>query len=116
MGQNRSSASPLESLFGGGLFERFFGDAWPGLSDQPGSTVRRLPQRRQRSREAVDLQSFLNQAAMDRLQAAAEKALQSGRDEVDTEHLLHALADHEVVQEILRDFKLDAADLKQQID
>ncbi|PZQ77827.1 MAG: Clp protease ClpC [Variovorax paradoxus] len=116
MGQNRMSASPLESLFGGSLFDQFFGDAWPGMFDQPGGTVRRLPQRRQRSREAVDLQSFLNQAAMDRLQAAAEKALEFGRDEVDTEHLLHALADHEVVQEILRDFKLDAADLKQQID
>ncbi|MDQ7958667.1 MAG: ATP-dependent Clp protease ATP-binding subunit [Pseudomonadota bacterium] len=116
MGQNRMSASPLESLFGGGLFDRFFGDAWPGMFDQPGGTVRRLPQRRQRSREAVDLQSFLNQAAMDRLQAAAEKALEFGRDEVDTEHLLHALADHEVVQEILHDLKLDAADLQQQID
>ncbi|MDQ7971372.1 MAG: ATP-dependent Clp protease ATP-binding subunit [Rhodocyclaceae bacterium] len=64
----------------------------------------------------MDLQSFLNQAAMDRLQAAAEKALEFGRDEVDTEHLLHALADHEVVQEILHDLKLDAADLQQQID
>ncbi|MDQ7971371.1 MAG: hypothetical protein REJ24_02325 [Rhodocyclaceae bacterium] len=38
MGQNRMSASPLESLFGGGLFDRFFGDAWPGMFDPPGGT------------------------------------------------------------------------------
>ena len=51
---------------------------------------------------------------MERLQAAAEKALEYGKDEVDTEHLLLALVDNEVVQEILREFKLSAAELKQQ--
>ena len=51
---------------------------------------------------------------MDRLQAAAEKALEYGKDEVDTEHLLLALVDNDVVQEILREFKLSAADLKTQ--
>ena len=116
MGQRGFAASPLESLFSGGLFDQFFGDSWPSAFDEPGSTVRRLPARRARSREAVDLQSFLNQAAMDRLQVAAEKALEFGKDEVDTEHLLLALADHEVVQEILGDFKLSPADLKQQIE
>jgi ATP-dependent Clp protease ATP-binding subunit ClpC len=81
-------------------------------------TVRARPgaPRRQRSREAVDLRSFLNEAAMDRLQAAAEKAVEFGKDEVDTEHLLLALVDNEVVQGILREFKLSPDELKQDLE
>jgi len=111
--------SPLESLFHSGLFDDFFGDRGSLLRDLggQGDTVRQLPvARRQRSREAVDLRSFLNEAAMDRLQAAAEKAMEYGKDEVDTEHLLLALADNEVVQEVLREFKLSAPDLKTSIE
>ncbi|MGZ5133323.1 MAG: Clp protease N-terminal domain-containing protein, partial [Caldimonas sp.] len=118
-------SSPLESLFHGGLFDEFqsfFGDrdsafvsrGAGGTAGGDGGGARQLPgaPRRQRSREAVDLRSFLNEAAMDRLQAAAEKAVEFGKDEVDTEHLLLALIDNEVVHEILREFKLSAADLK----
>ncbi|MCW3005356.1 MAG: sigma-54 interaction domain protein, partial [Conexibacter sp.] len=135
------SSSPLESLFHGGLFDQFdsfFGDrgssfggragsgdgggagsgAGSGTGRGGGDNVRVQPgaQRRQRSREAVDLRSFLNEAAMDRLQAAAEKAVEYGKNEVDTEHLLLALLDNEVVQEILKEFKLSAADLKQNLE
>ena len=116
--------SPLESLFGGGLFDEFqsfFGDRSPLFGQAPGAGGDKArPQagapRRQRSREAVDLRSFLNEAAMDRLQVAAEKAVAYGKDEVDTEHLLLALLDNEIVQEILRDYKLSEADLRSNID
>ncbi|SFN22325.1 ATP-dependent Clp protease ATP-binding subunit [Variovorax sp. OV329] len=118
--------SPLESLFGGGLFDEFqsfFGDRGSLFGEAPDAggpgADRARPQasapRRQRSREAVDLRSFLNEAAMDRLQVAAEKALEYGKDEVDTEHLLLALLDNEIVQEILRDYKLSEADLRSNI-
>jgi ATP-dependent Clp protease ATP-binding subunit ClpC len=111
--------SPLESLFHGGLFDRFFGDAWSPFEEL--GTARRRPQalapgRRDRSREAVDLQSFLSEAASNRLQAAAEKAVELGKDDVDTEHLLLALADSDVVQEILREFKLSLDDLKKTVE
>ena len=127
--------SPLESLFGGSnLFDEFrsffdegapFGGRGGAGSTGRGGAGRRSAaggarplasvERRQRSREAVDLRSFLNEAAMDRLQAAAEKALEFGKTEVDTEHLLMALVDNDVVQEILKEFKLSPTDLKQSL-
>ena len=96
--------SPLESLFGGSIFDRMFGDTWPAFEDM--GAGQRAPQsaRRGRAREAVDLQSFLSESASGLLQQAAHKALDFGRTEVDTEHLLLALADNVVVQEILREF------------
>jgi ATP-dependent Clp protease ATP-binding subunit ClpC len=129
----RFGRSPLESLFGGGsLFDEFrsffdegspFGERGGGNAGRgagrraTGGSARPLAsaERRQRSREAVDLRSFLNESAMDRLQAAAEKALEFGKNEVDTEHLLMALVDNDVVQEILKEFKLSAVDLKQNL-
>ncbi|VTU16505.1 ATP-dependent Clp protease ATP-binding subunit [Variovorax sp. RA8] len=121
--------SPLESLFRGGLFDEFqsffgdraslFGDrpaAGGGGGSGPNGRLRAGAPRRQRSREAVDLRSFLNEAAMDRLQVSAEKALAYGKDEVDTEHLLLALVDNEVVQEVLRELKLSAPDIQSNIE
>jgi ATP-dependent Clp protease ATP-binding subunit ClpC len=138
MARNQRSLSPLESLFHGGLFDRLFDDSWLPLEDgsgrarlgsstgqeraapasagaaggQPGGR----PRRHRRAREAVDLQSFLSESGLDRLQAAAQKAVEFGKTEVDTEHLLLALADNNVVQEILREFKLDSEEIKKTID
>ena len=108
--------SPLESLFGGSIFDRMFGDTWPAFEDM--GAGQRAPQsaRRGRAREAVDLQSFLSESASGLLQQAANKALDFGRNEVDTEHLLLALADNDVVQEILREFKVSPDDLKRNIE
>jgi ATP-dependent Clp protease ATP-binding subunit ClpC len=112
------SGSPLESLFHGGMmepFQSFFGGNRRSLFGDRAQAFGGTPARRQRSREAVDLRSFLNEAAMDLLQKAAERALEFGKDEVDTEHLLLALSENSVVQEILSEFKLSADDLKASI-
>jgi ATP-dependent Clp protease ATP-binding subunit ClpC len=119
VGSRGRGMSPLESLFGGGggsMFERFFDDSWSPFEGSGTGRETRQPASSRRSREAVDLRSFLSQAALERLQAAAENALEYGKDEVDTEHLLLALADSDVVQELLREFKLSAADLKTNIE
>jgi ATP-dependent Clp protease ATP-binding subunit ClpC len=140
MARNQRSLSPLESLFHGGLFDRLFDDSWLPLEDagdrprigrsaaqagdargspaeaeaqaRPGGR----PRRHRRAREAVDLRTFLSESGLDRLQAAAQKAVEFGKTEVDTEHLLLALADNNVVQEILREFKLDSEEIKKTID
>jgi ATP-dependent Clp protease ATP-binding subunit ClpC len=145
MARNQRSLSPLESLFHGGLFESLFDDMWPpmegrrggwhalgqaeeprasageggnggaGMGTRAGSPGGR-PRRHRRAREAVDLQTFLSESGLDRLQAAAQKAVEFGKSEVDTEHLLLALADNNVVQEILREFKLDPEEIKKDVD
>jgi ATP-dependent Clp protease ATP-binding subunit ClpC len=86
-----------------------------GSADETGGGSTR-PRRSRRAREAVDLQSFLSESALDRLQTAAQKAVEYGKNEVDTEHLLLALADNNVVQEILREFKLDADEIKRSVE
>jgi ATP-dependent Clp protease ATP-binding subunit ClpC len=140
MARNQRSLSPLESLFHGGLFERLFDDSWLPLEDagdrprigrlaaQAGDTRASpaeaegeprpggRPRRHRRAREAVDLRTFLSESGLDRLQAAAQKAVEFGKTEVDTEHLLLALADNNVVQEILREFKLDPEEIRKTID
>src|SRR4051812_44943800 len=76
-------ASPLESLFRGGMMERILGEDWPFAQETQetgrGARGRRAGRPRDRSREAVDLQSFLSEAASERLQAAAEKAAEFGK-------------------------------------
>lgn len=104
--------SPFESLFGGGSpFADFFNDGF-------GDDFEQAPSRRRpsRDREATDLNSYLSEQTRDLLQEAAQRAVERGRREVDTEHLLYALADNEVVQAILKQFKISPQELKNEID
>ena len=50
------------------------------------------------------------------LQEAAKYAAEFGRPEVDTEHLLLALTDSDVIKTILGQFKIKVDDLKRQIE
>jgi ATP-dependent Clp protease ATP-binding subunit ClpC len=136
-----SRSSPLESLFRDPMFERFMGDAGFGSAfgargrgrdaaggsggggevEAPARTTggRAAPRRAgegRSSREAVDLQSFLSENALELLQQAAEKAVEYGKKDVDTEHLLLALTESPVVQEILREFKLSPEELRKAIE
>ncbi|MGZ5034290.1 MAG: ATP-dependent Clp protease ATP-binding subunit [Usitatibacter sp.] len=134
-----AESSPMESLFrDDDLFERFFagGSPFSGVEDLGGGTRRRGGGTRaatgggggggaggghraaggRRSREAVDLQSFLSEVASDLLQRAAEIAVEYGKKDVDTEHLLRALTENDVVKELLREFKLSTEDLRRNIE
>jgi ATP-dependent Clp protease ATP-binding subunit ClpC len=102
----RQWPSPFESLFRG-FFDEFPGEE---LEDEP--TV----PRGRRSRESVDLDQYLSEQAKEVLQDAARTAVDFGKTEVDTEHLLRALSDQESVKTILDSFKISIPDLKAQIE
>ncbi|RMH44442.1 MAG: ATP-dependent Clp protease ATP-binding subunit [Alphaproteobacteria bacterium] len=120
--QQGRRGSPLESLFGGGsLFEDFFGDTGFGesLFDRLGGLGeggREIPVNRGRASRGINIADRLSAQAEKLLQEAARKAADWGRREVDTEHLLYAIADSEVVKTILKQFKLSVDDLKRQIE
>lgn len=106
--RSQGASSPFDSLFGGNsLFNMF--DNLPsdfgGLSSDMGYP---LP----RDREATNLEDFLSDHAKEIIQQAAETTVKFGRREVDTEHLLYALADSVVTAEVLKQFKLTKEDLK----
>lgn len=98
--QQSASSSPFESLFSGhdpfAAFEEAFGQ----------------PQRQQ----AVGIETLLSDITKEIIQQAGDVAHTFGRSEVDTEHLLYALADNDVIAEILKQYKLTPADLKGYID
>jgi ATP-dependent Clp protease ATP-binding subunit ClpC len=110
------NASPFESLFGGAPFGEddllggLFADEGVGLPSGVGR------QRRPRDRESVDLGEFLSVQGEEILQQAARAAVERGARDVDSEHLLLALADNDVVQAILNRFKLSVEELKRQVD
>lgn len=98
--QQAGSSSPFESLFSSndpfGAFEQSFS----------------RPQRQQ----VAGIETLLSDTAKDIIQKAGNIAYDFGRKEVDTEHLLYALADNDVVAEILKQYKLKPDDIKGYID
>ncbi|MDB5476892.1 MAG: Clp protease ClpC [Phenylobacterium sp.] len=121
------ASSPLDSLFGGrsSLFDDFFGDTWdrPGDPFAPAAVeeggARSEPERAERparTRGSGGAADNLSEHAKELLQVAARRALEAGRREVDTEHLLLALTESDVVRTILSQFKVSVDDLRQQLD
>ncbi len=103
--RHQRSLSPLESLFRGGLFDDFFGGAEEAPLGRP-----------ERDSESVNLEQHFSEQAKEILQRAAERAVQSGKREVDSEHLLYELTQSDVVQTILKQFKISVDDLRAEID
>lgn len=98
--QQAGSSSPFESLFSNNdpfaVFEQAFS----------------RPQRQQ----VAGIETLLSDTTKDIIQKAGGIASDFGRKEVDTEHLLYALADNDVVAEILKQYKLKPDDIKGYID
>ena len=109
LARHQRYVSPLEALVRGSGLEDFFGQTVPA-----GGTPRRGPPGPEQA--AVNLQSHFSEQAKALLQRAAERAVQFGKREVDTEHLLYELPESDVVQAILRGFKISPEDLRGYID
>ncbi|MFC0387142.1 ATP-dependent Clp protease ATP-binding subunit [Muricoccus vinaceus] len=117
--------SPLESLFGsgGGLLDDFFGGSLFGGRDprevgagrrggdaEGGTSIPIGGRRGAGARSAAT--ERLSEHTNELLQEAARTAGEWGRREVDTEHLLHALADSDVVRTTLEQFKVSPDELR----
>ncbi len=87
--------SPFESFFFEDPFESFLG--FEDFED----LISRLGEPLPRHREAVEIEKFFSEHTKEVLQKAGEKALEFGREVVDTEHLLLALLDSPGVQSLL---------------
>ncbi len=108
--QSRRSASPVESLFRGSALGRLFdGSVDSGDLHEGTGRVSTDPREMQQS---VDLGTLLSDQAKEMLQRAAQKALEYGQHQVDTEHILYALLDGQVVERILKQFKISTDDLR----
>ena len=124
--RSRRPSSPLESLFGGGLFEEFFGDpngtapSGRGDGEERSSGGSAIPINGRTTRRGAaasgGIAERLSEHATELLQDAARTAQDWGRREVDTEHLLHALADGDVVRTTLEQFKVSADELRQNLE
>jgi ATP-dependent Clp protease ATP-binding subunit ClpC len=111
--RQQSVTSPFESLFSRGSPFDEFSDMLSGFdSPQPSG----IPAAGGRNREAVNIEDYLSDHTKDIIQKAAETAVNFGRSDVDTEHLLYALTESDVVQEILKEYKLKPEDIKGYID
>ena len=117
MARRQTSRSPFESLFGGGMFGDMFGEGWGGDMISPFERMRggaaRFEPRRPRG---DDVGERLSEHARELLQRAAESAVQRGRREVDTEHLLLALTESDVVRTLLGQFKISPDELRRHLE
>jgi len=68
------------------------------------------------SQESVDISTYFSQRAKDIIQMAAEKAVDSGSRNIDTEHLLWAAVNYDdVVVRVLKELKVDNELLQDQL-
>ena len=109
--RQQAGQSPMERMFGNSMFDDFFsrfGD-FEDMSSQLGYP---LPRRS----EGTDLSQYFSEHTKELLQEAGRNAVSLGRDEVDTEHLLYALAGSDVVRELFKQFSITPEDVRSYVD
>ncbi len=111
LGRLQQSVSPFDRMFGGSLMDELF----PGM-DEFGGLPSGQEQPLSRHREAVDIDQYLSAHTKELLQNAAQTALRFKRDEVDTEHLLYAISESDVVKEIYKQLKVSPEEIKSYIE
>jgi ATP-dependent Clp protease ATP-binding subunit ClpC len=106
--QRQQFTSPMDRMFSDDFFNDF-GDEFGSFSSRLGYPI-------PRHREAVDVDQYLSDHAKELIQDAAQTALKFKRNEVDTEHLLYAISDSDVVKEIFKQFKINPEEIKSYLD
>src|SRR5688572_9117853 len=100
---------------GGGrsLFDEFFSDFF---EDFGGSAAGRPSARPQRPVEQIDVTESFSDATRELLQRAAQKALEWGSLDLDTDHLLWAAVQDDVVSHVLKQLGADAGAIAEQVE
>lgn len=97
--------SPMESFFSQDPFGSFFDSEYTQYSNPRYSES-------QNESESIDISQYFSDGTKNLMQLAAQKAVEMNRREVDTEHLLLALITNDIVQEILKNFKIEVKDIE----
>jgi ATP-dependent Clp protease ATP-binding subunit ClpC len=98
-------------MFNRNIFDDFFGDM-----DKDFSSSNYIEHPSSRYRESIDIDQYLSEHTKELIQEAAQTALRFRRKEIDTEHLLYAISNSEVIKEIYKQFKINPEDLKNYIE
>jgi ATP-dependent Clp protease ATP-binding subunit ClpC len=97
---------------GGSLFDSFFSDFF---GDGPAGGRPAAPQQR-RQVDRVDITEFFSDATRQLLQRAAQRALEWGSLDLDTDHLLYAALQDDVVRHVLNQVDADPEAIADQIE
>ncbi len=100
---------------GGSLFDDFFSDFFGDGQSSAGSGAPR-PAAAQRQVERVDVTQFFSDATRELLQRAAQTAVEWGSLDLDSEHLLYAALQDDVVRHVLRQIDADAEAIAAEIE
>jgi ATP-dependent Clp protease ATP-binding subunit ClpC len=112
--RHQRTLSPLEALFRSGIPDQIeeLGDT----ADDAATYARPVPQRVEGAEAVINIERHFSDLAKEMLQRAAERAVQFGRREVDTEHLLYELTDNAVIVSILKGLGISSTDVRAYID
>ena len=102
----------------GGLFDDFFSDFFERGSTLSGAGEGPSPPATQPRRrvEQVDVTQFFSDATRELLQRAAQHAMESGSTDLDSEHLLRAAMEDELIQHVVRHADGDPQAIADQIE
>jgi ATP-dependent Clp protease ATP-binding subunit ClpC len=114
-GRSRLGGSPLG---GGSLFDDFFSRFFEeGVSDGAGrSSAERSSVVPERRAEQVDITQLFSDTTDELLQRAARQAADWGSTDLNTEHLLHAALEDEVVRRVLGEADADPDQIRAQLE
>jgi len=111
LAEARAAAPPLG---GGSLFDEFFSDFFEGFGGRPAGGG--LATRPRRPVEQIDVTQYFSDATRHLLQRAAQKAVEWGSLDLDSDHLLWGALQDDVVRHVLAQLGADAEAIARQVE
>jgi ATP-dependent Clp protease ATP-binding subunit ClpC len=111
LAEARAGAPPLA---GGSLFDEFFSDFFEGFGGRPAGGG--LATKPRRPVEQIDVTQYFSDATRQLLQRAAQKAVEWGSLDLDSDHLLWGALQDDVVRHVLAQLGADAEAIARQVE